>query len=72
MADLKEVQGMNAERIVSQFLAVRKELQNRGEDADLNSTAATLTAALCSSGAGAVVNGPTDGKPKYLTMPRTS
>ena len=63
---------MNAERIVSQFLAVRKELKNRGEDADLNSIAATLTAALCSSGAGAVLKGLTDGVPKYLTIPRTS
>ena len=70
MADLKEVQAVNAERIVAQFFVVRKELQNRIEDTDLDKIAATLTAALWSSDEGAKVNGLTNGTPKYLSPPR--
>lgn len=69
MIDLKEVQAMNAERIAAQFQMVRKQLENRVEDAELNSIAATLTAALWSSDEGAKANGLTNGKPTYLTRP---
>jgi len=70
VADFKEVQKMNADRIVSQFIAVRLELKNKVEDTELNHIAATLTAALWSSDEGAKVNGLTNGKPTYLTPSR--
>jgi hypothetical protein len=71
MADLKEVQALNAERIVSQFFAVRKELKNKVEEGDLDKIAATLTAALFSSDEGAKACGITNGKPKPMAVPRS-
>jgi hypothetical protein len=68
MADLKEVQALNAERIVSQFLAVRAALGH--EVVDTENIAAQLTIALFSTEEGAKACGFTDGKPKHLTMPR--
>jgi hypothetical protein len=41
MADFKDLQAQNAERIVSQFLAVQKELRGRVEEGDLDKIAAT-------------------------------
>jgi hypothetical protein len=57
MADLKEVQKKNAEHIVAQYLLVRKALQNKVNDDHLDQLAATLTAAMWSSDAGARANG---------------
>ncbi|MGF6179930.1 hypothetical protein ABIB42_000929 [Massilia sp. UYP32] len=68
--DLKESQAANAERIAEQFLLVRKQLEHRVEEADLNGIAATLTAALWSSDEGAKANGLTKGKLIYLAPPR--
>ncbi|MGJ7914344.1 hypothetical protein ACI48D_02540 [Massilia sp. LXY-6] len=70
MADLKEVQALNAERIVSQFLAVQKELRGRVEEGDVDKISATLTAALFSSDAGAKACGVTDGRQPRLAPPR--
>jgi hypothetical protein len=58
-----------AERIVLQFFAVRAELKNRIEEADLDKIAATLTAALWASDEGAKANGLATGKPTYMTRP---
>jgi hypothetical protein len=70
MADLEEVQALNAERIVSQFFAVRMALGKSVDHADLDSIAATLTGTLFSSDAGAKACGITDGKTKHLVPPR--
>ena len=52
------------------FRSVRKQLEHRVEEADLNGIAATLTAALWSSDEGAKANGLTKGKLIYLAPPR--
>lgn len=70
MAGVKDVQGQNAECIVSQFLAVRAELKNRGGNGDLKNLAAILTTAICSSGDEAKAIGLTDGKLKHLPTHR--
>lgn len=70
VADLKEVQALNAERIASQFLAVQKELRGRVEEGNLDNIAAISTAALFSSDAGAKACGVTDGKQPRLAPPR--
>jgi hypothetical protein len=66
MADLHEVQKKNAGQIVAQYLLVRKLLKNDVNDDQLDGVAATLTAALWSSDAGAAANGLNDGKAKHM------
>jgi predicted DNA-binding protein (UPF0278 family) len=71
MADLKEMQAQSAERIVSQFFAVQKELRNRVADDDVDMIAATLTAGLVSSDEGIKACGIISKKPTPLTPYRT-